>query len=125
MHHHPPVVNFSPPTNQEGSVLGRVVSGKSCLEILVNINRVMMLDRAITETQAELAALREAAEDAEAVRQIKEAQKAAAREYKEKLVEAKLLRLTDQPITLDRHVGSRYGKVYQTTHTKKGQTHHR
>ena len=55
LHHSNQVVNFSP-ENQD-SVLGRIVAGESCLELLQNINRVIAYGRAIAEIRAELAAI--------------------------------------------------------------------
>ena len=54
---HPPVV-ITPLHPHEGSVLGRIVAGQSCLELLVNINRVVAITRTLEEVRAKLAALR-------------------------------------------------------------------
>src|SRR5437762_10333045 len=56
LHHSNQVVNFSP-ENQD-SVLGRIVAGESCLELLQNIKRFIAYGRAMAEIRAELAALR-------------------------------------------------------------------
>src|SRR5579864_474176 len=58
MLHDPPAVINPLHHPSEGSVLGRIVAGKSCLELLQTINRLVAYGRAIAELRTELAALR-------------------------------------------------------------------